>query len=114
LISFNLILNYLGLWSLIGAIAFSFIVIYLFRTGAVYNARTEEGHLKEKMPLRGILSMLLFLVLVVAFITATNYLSIISKGVEVTFWSLFFLNFALIVILVVYDSLVIDLWVIGF
>jgi hypothetical protein len=66
------------------------------------------------MPLRGILSMLLFLVLVVAFIAVTNYLSIISKGLEVTFWSLFLLNIALIMILVVYDSLVIDWWVIGF
>jgi hypothetical protein len=108
------ILSYLGLWSLIGALAFSLIVIYLFRTGTVYNSRTEEGHLKKKMPLRGILSMLLFLVLVVAFISSTNYLSLISKGVEVTFWSLFLLNFALIGILVIFDSLVIDWWVIGF
>lgn len=108
------ILNYLGLWSLIGAIAFSLIVIYLFRSGSVYNARTEEGHLKEKMPLRGILSMLIFLIVVVAFIAATNYISLISKGVEITFWSLLLLNFALIAILVVYDSLVIDWFVIGF
>jgi hypothetical protein len=99
---------------LIGAIAFSLIVIYLFRSGSVYNARTEEGHLKEKMPLRGILSMFIFLILVVAFIAATNYISLISQGVEVTFWSLFLLNFALIAILILYDSLVIDWWVIGF
>jgi hypothetical protein len=108
------ILSYLGLWSLVGAIAFSLIVIYLFRSGAVYNSRTEEGHLKEKMPLRGILSMLIFLILVLAFITATNFFSLISKGIEITFWPLFLLNFALIAILVIFDSLVIDWWVIGF
>jgi len=114
MMSSAVILNYLGLWILIGAIAFSLIVIYLFRSGSVYNARTEEGHLKEKMPLRGILSMVIFLIVVVAFIAGTNYISLISKGVKVSFWSLFLLNFAFIAILVVYDSLVIDWWVIGF
>jgi hypothetical protein len=110
----NDILSYLGLWSLIGAIAFSIIVIFLFRSGTVYNSRTEEGHLKKEMPLRGILSMLIFLILVVAFIALSNYISLISRGFEITFLSVFLLNLALILILVVYDTLVIDWWVIGF
>jgi len=58
--------------------------------------------------------MVIFLIVVVAFIAGTNYISLISKGVEVSFWSLFLLNFAFIAILVVYDSLVIDWCVIGF
>ena len=107
------ILNYLTLWSLIGAAAFSLIVIYVFRSGRVYNSRTEEGHLQERMSLKGLLTMLSFLVLVVAFIAFTNFISLFSQGVDLKFWSVFGLNLALIIILIAYDSLVIDWFVIG-
>ena len=107
------VLTYLGLWSLIGAVAFSLIVIYLFRSGRVYDARTEEGHLKEGMSLRGFVNILSFLILVVVFIAFTNYISLVAHGVELEFWPVFWLNLSLIVILVIYDTLVIDWWVIG-
>ena len=109
----NLIFNYLILWSLIGAAVFSLVVIYLFRSGRVYDSRDEKGHLKEKMPIKGILTMLAFLVLIVGFMTLTNYLSLERQGISLKFWQLFGLNFALIFILIVYDTLVIDWWVIG-
>ena len=107
------IFNYIILWTLIGAAAFSLIVIYLFRSGKVYDSRTEEGHLQERMSLKGLLTMLSFLVLIVAFITFTNFISLFSQGVDLKFWSVFGLNLALIIILIVYDSLVIDWLVIG-
>ena len=110
----SLILDYLLLWSLIGIVAFSLIVVYLFRSGKVFDARTEEGHLKEKMPRKGFLNMLIFLLIVVSFMTLTNYLSLISQGISPKFWSLFCINLALIIILIMYDTLVIDWWVIGF
>lgn len=110
----TLIFNYLLLWTLIGAFVFSIIVIYLFRSGRVYDARNEEGHLKEKMPLKGLLTMLAFLALIVGFITLTNYLSLVRNGIDLKFWPLFGLNLALIMILIIYDTLVIDWWVIGF
>ena len=92
----TLIFNYLVLWSLIGIVVFSLVVVYLFRSGRVYDSRNEEGHLKKEMPLKGLLTMLAFLALIVGFMTLTNYL-----------------NLALIIILIVYDTLVIDWWVIG-
>ena len=107
------ILNYLAIWSLIGAAVFSLIVIYLFRSGRVYDSRTEEGHLQERMSLKGLLTMLSFLVLIVVFITFTNYLSLISQGIDLEFLPLFGLNLALIFILIVYDSAIIDWLVIG-
>jgi len=107
------VLNYLILWSVVGALTFNLIVVYLFRSGRVYESRTEEGHLKQRMSLKGILSMLSFLGLIVASMTATNYLSLVRHGVELTSWSLFWLNLSLILILIVYDSLVIDWYVIG-
>jgi len=108
------ILNYLILWSLVGATAFSLVVIYLFRSGRVYNARTEEGHLQERMSLKGLLTMLSFLTLIAVFITFTNYFSLVSQGITLKFWSVFSLNLALIIILIVYDTLVIDWLVIGY
>ena len=107
------IFNYIILWTLIGAAAFSMIVIYLFRSGRVYNSRTEEGHLQERMSLKGLLTMLSFLVLIVAFITFTNYLSLIRKSIDLKFWSIFGLDLVLIVILLIYDTVVIDWLVIG-
>jgi hypothetical protein len=100
-------------WSATGAAAFSLVVIYLFRSGRVYDARTEEGHLKQRMSLRGLLTMLSFMALVVAFITMTNVLSLVCRGIEPRFWSLFGLNLSLILVLIVYDSLVIDWLIIG-
>lgn len=109
----TLISSYLLLWSLVGIIAFSIIVAYLFRSGRVYAARNEEGHLKEEMPLKGLLTMLAFLVLIVSFMTLTNYLSLVRQVAMLKFWPLFGLNLTLILILIVYDTLVIDWWVIG-
>lgn len=107
------IIQYLLVWSAISAAAFSLVVIYLFRSGRVYDARTEEGHLKPHLSLRGLLTMLSFLALVVAFMTMTNFLGLVRCGFELGYWSLFGLNLSLILILTVYDSLVIDWFVIA-
>ena len=109
----NLVINFLILWSLIGAAVFSLVVVYLFRSGRVYDSRNEEGHLKKEMPLRGFVTMLAFMTLIVTFMAFTNYFSLVRNGYEPKFWPLFGLNLALIMILIVYDTLVIDWWVIG-
>jgi hypothetical protein len=111
--TFQSILIYLGLWALIGAAAFSLVVVFLFHSGIVFSARSEEGHLKKKMPLKGLLAMLGFLLLIVAFLCTANYFGLNQKGFQLDFWPLFLLNFGLILILEIYDTLVIDWWVIG-
>jgi len=112
-LTFFQVIQYLILWIFVGVAAFSLVVIYLFRSGRVFDARTEEGHLKQRMSLKGLLTMLAFLVLVVAFMTMTNVLSLVRHGIELRFWSMFGLNLTLILILITYDTLVIDWFVIG-
>lgn len=107
------ILRYLACWSLVGAAAFSLVVVFLFRSGVVYAARNEVGHLKKEMPLKGVLAMLAFLCLVVGFLAAANYFSLAGKGIRLSFARLFLLNLAHMLILIAFDSLVIDWWVIG-
>jgi hypothetical protein len=111
--SASLIFYYLPMGTLIGVAVFSLVVIYLFRSGRVYDSRNEEGHLKKEMPLKGLLTMLAFITLIIAFMAFTNYFSLVRNGYEPKFWPLFGLNLALIMILIVYDTLVIDWWVIG-
>ncbi|MGD2026702.1 MAG: hypothetical protein PVI99_02715 [Anaerolineales bacterium] len=111
--SLSAILRYLAIWSLVGASAFSLVVAFLFRSGVVYAARNETGHLKKEMPLKGVLSMLAFLCLIVGFLAATNYFGLTVNGIRLNFVPLFLLNLSLMLILIVFDSLVIDWWVIG-
>ena len=42
------VISYLVVWGIIGAVLFSLFVIFVFRTGIVYNARNEDGLLKRK------------------------------------------------------------------
>jgi hypothetical protein len=112
-VTLSQILNYLILWCFLGSFVFSLIVIYLFRSGKVYEARTEEGHFKKEMPLKGVLTLLASLGLIIGFIILTNFISLVTPNVQLSFWPLFFLNLALIIIIIAYDTLVIDWWVIG-
>jgi hypothetical protein len=109
----RIILSFLGLWGLIGALIFNVIVVYLFWSGLVFASRTEEGHIKRKLQLKGLLTMLVFLTAVVGFIVTANYLSLVRDGILLDFLNLFLLNLGLILLLIIYDSLVIDWWVIG-
>ena len=109
----TLIFRYILPWSLIGAVIFSLIVVYLFRSGKVYDARTEKGQLKHRISLKGLLSMLIFLGLIAAFLVFANIFSLIRQGIELSFWSLFCLNLVLILILILFDTYVIDWYVIG-
>ena len=67
------ILRYLLVWGTIGAVLFSFFVIFVFRSGIVYSTRNEDGLLKELIPLAGYLTSGRFLILVVLFLITANY-----------------------------------------
>lgn len=111
--SFTDAIAYLALWSLIGAILFSIFVVFVFRTGIVYASREKDGLLKEKMPLRGYLTMSGFLLCIVGFLVVANYFALLRKDLFVSFGTLFVLNFALFLILLLFDTLFIDGFVIG-
>jgi hypothetical protein len=107
-------LGYLALWSSIGAFLFSVFVVFVFRSGAVYTSRKEDGTLKEKVPLRGYLTMGAFLLIIVGFLVLANYLSLARTNVSLGFGGLFLLNMALYLILFLFDTLIIDGFVLAY
>lgn len=112
--SFSDALFYLTVWSLIGAIIFSAFVIFVFRTGIVYTSRKEDGTLKEKIPLSGYLTSTSLLLAIVGYLVLANYLGLVQRGFMISFGMLFTLNLLLFLILFLYDTLVIDGFVLGY
>ena len=108
------ILRYLLVWGTIGAVLFSFFVIFVFVSGIVYSSRNEDGLLKELIPLAGYLTSGGFLILVVLFlVTAINF-GLYQAGYQMNFWGFYALNLVLYLILFLFDTLVIDGFVIGY
>jgi hypothetical protein len=102
------VLDYLALWSAIGFVLFSAYVVLVFRTGLVYTARNDDGTLKEHVPPAGQLNMLALLVAIVGFQVLANYLGIAREGYRVGVLSLLLLNLAHYLVLFLFDTLVID------
>ena len=102
------VLGYLGLWSAIGCAVFSAYVVVAFRTGMVFTARKKDGTLKERIPVSGCLNMLILLLGIIGFQVGANYLGIVGKGHEVSFFSLLLLNFGHYVVLFLFDTVVVD------
>ena len=107
------ILLYLFTWGLVGIIAFNLYVVIVFRTGIVYNTRKTDGTMKEKQDLSGILSSLSILVLILFLQIVSNYFLLVVQGFELSFLGLLLLNYALYLLLFLYDTFVIDYIVIG-
>jgi hypothetical protein len=108
------VVRYFAVWGIIGATLFSVFVIFVFRTGVVYKARNEDGSLKEKIPITGYLTSIGFLFLIVFFLVAAYYFGLIQNGYQLSFWSLYALNLGLYLILFLFDTIVIDGFVIGY
>ncbi len=106
-------LSYLGLWSLIGSALFSAFVVFVFRSGLVYASRKDDGTLKERIPRRGYLVMGAFLLAIVGFLVAANACGLARNAFSISLGRLFALNFALYLILFLYDTFVIDGLVVG-
>lgn len=106
-------IQYLTVWSVIGFIAFSVYVVVVFRSGLVYTSRKQDGTLKDRIPLSGIINMLLLLLIIVGFQVLANYIGLARSGVEIRFISLLLLNFGHYFILFLFDTIVIDGLVLG-
>ena len=105
------LLLFLLIWSLIGAILFSLFVIVVYITGMVHTARDDEGHLKKKMPVKGILSMILTLSVIIGFLVCSHLLW--PRDGDLGFFELWGINLTLICILFTYDTVVIDFLVLS-
>ncbi len=104
----KMVLTYLLIWSAIGFAAFSGYVFLAFKTGLVYTARKQDGTLKERIPLSGIVNMLILLIAIVGFQCLANYFGMVQNKIGLNFLSLFLLNYGHYLILFLFDSLVID------
>lgn len=107
------VVRYLALWCAIGCVLFSLFVVVAFRTGFVYTARREDGLLKERIPVKGVMAMLTVPVAYIALQLVANSLGLARRGVSLGFGRLYLLNFAHYLVLFLYDTLVIDGLVIG-
>jgi len=106
------IFSYLLFWGLIGCCLFNVYVMLVFRTGIVYTARHKDGTLKKKASVSGIVNSLLLLDCILGIQVASNYFGLASRRTEISFAGLYLLNYALYIVLVIYDTLVIDYLVI--
>ena len=100
--------RYLALWSALGCTLFSVFVVVAFRSGLGYTARHQDGTLKQRIPLRGVLAMLIIPVAILLLQLAGNFLEIARSGVRLGFGPLYPLNFVHYLNLFLYDTLVID------
>lgn len=101
-------------WSLVGAAVFSAFVLVAFRSGLVYTSRKEDGTLKEKVPLRGLITMAVFLMAIVGYLVLANYLGLVRENITLGFGSLFLLNLTLYLILFLFDTVFIDGFVLAY
>jgi hypothetical protein len=105
-------LAYLATWGLIGIALFSLFVIFAFRSGLVYTARKEDGTLEGHIPLKGILAMAIIPVGLLGLHLVSDYVGLVQREIPLDFWPLFLINFSVYVILFVFDTLIIDGFVI--
>ena len=108
------VMIYLTSWGLLGAALFSLFAVFLFRSGLVFIAREEDGTLNEHIPVSGRILMLGTMVSFLAFFAAANYFGLIRPGYSLSFKEFFVLNFALYLILFLYDTFVVDAFVLGY
>jgi hypothetical protein len=106
-------IQYLVVWSGIGAAAFCIYVFVVFRSGLVYTSRKADGTLKDRIPLSGILNMIILLLIIVGFQVLANYFGLARSEIDIRFMALFLLNFGLYFILFLFDTIVIDGLVLG-
>jgi hypothetical protein len=102
----------MGIWGVLGACLLNVIVVMVYRTGLVHTARKRDGTLKRKIPIAGLLTMLAMLLLIVAFVVLFDS-STFSPHRHPAFTEVLLVNFAFVLLLVLYDSLVIDILVLG-
>ena len=102
------VIRYLALWGWVGIILFTFFVVIAFRTGLVYSARKDDGTLKNRIPLNGVLAMTIVPLGLIGLHLLSNYFGLVLRGIWLKFWLLYLLNFGLYFIVFIYDTLVID------
>ncbi|MCP4539163.1 MAG: hypothetical protein GY832_18660 [Chloroflexi bacterium] len=99
-------------WGLLGCCLFNVYVVIAFRTGIVYTARHKDGTLKRNASVSGIVNSLILLICILCIQVASDYFGLELRCVQINFIGLYLWNYALYIVLVIYDTFVIDYLVI--
>lgn len=109
MMSISQILTYLSIWSITGCVLFSIYVIIAFHSGLVYTARKQDGTLKQRIPISGILASGSLLAGIIVFQIAANRFGLTKTQTDnLRFTGLYLLNFVHYVFLFIFDTLIID------
>jgi len=94
----------------IGCFSLMLLTLIAYKTGLVHKTRDSAGHLKKKQSISGFIIMIIIFFLMTSFFNLFQILSFNNKSnyLEIVLWSSI-----LILLLILFDSLFIDLLLIG-
>lgn len=95
----------------LGAILLTLFTIWVYRSGAVHRSRHADGTLNTQSDWVGKFLSILFLLLTTALIVGYDFA--IQKLFPYSIWRLTLFNFILLFLLTLFDSFVIDLWLLA-
>jgi len=100
------------IWFFIGANLLNIVVIIFSYTGLLYSKYDKEGRIKKKVPLKGFLSTIFGLVIIMILFVFYDY-SLFKESEQINYFDILLANFILLFLLELYDALFIDIFVIG-
>lgn len=100
------------IWFFIGANLLHAVVIAFSYSGLLYSKYDEEGRIKKTVPVKGILSTVFSLAVIMALFISYNYF-LFKHSEQINFLAILLANFILLIMLDLYDALFIDIFVIG-
>lgn len=101
-----------AIWLITECAVFNIVVIFLFRTRLVFSARDEKGEMKRKQTPKGWLAIAGFLILILFALFEYDWF-LLPQSAGMSFGQILLINFIFLILLVLYDSFVIDLLIIG-
>jgi hypothetical protein len=95
---------------IIGCIALLLLTVVVYRTGMVHATRDRQGHLKKRQSVSGILILFVVLLLIISFFVTFGLVTFQNGS---SFSKIVLRTALLMLLLVSFDSLIIDLLIIG-
>jgi hypothetical protein len=100
------------LWFILSILILHILLVIVYRTGIVFTNREKDGSLKKKMPLKGLVTMVVFFLLIVLFFILFDIFTF-SNYTSVNFSMVLIMNFFLLVLFDIYDAVVVDLLILA-
>ncbi len=100
----------LAIFFLIGCFLLLILTFVVYKTGLINKTRDSAGHLKKNQSIFGIIIMIIVFLLITFFFILFQLYSFDSKS---NYFEMLLWTFALMILLVLFDSFIIDLLLIG-